>query len=160
MASTEIAPRPAGRQRNTRQGESVDAVLRAAGAFRTAQDLHADLRAHGANVGLTTVYRHLGMLADSGRVDVVHRPDGEAQYRLCGAALDLADDAPDHHHHLVCRICGTAVEVAGPEVEEWTERIAADAGFTEVSHTLEVFGLCPAHSTPAAAPKRRPRPKG
>ena len=145
MASTEIPQRVAGRLRTTRQGASVDAVLRSAEGFRTAQDLHAKLRANGDSIGLTTVYRHLGMLAESGRVDVVHRPDGEAQYRLCGAALALDDDGPDHHHHLVCRVCGTAVEVAGPEVEEWAATVAANAGFTEVTHTLEVFGLCPKH---------------
>ena len=127
--------------RSTRQGAAVDAALRSATGFRTAQELHAALRSQGEPVGLTTVYRHLGMLADGGRVDVVHRPDGEAQYRLCGASAPAG-----HHHHLVCRECGLAVEVAGSEVEEWADSVAAAAGFTEVTHTLEVFGLCPAHS--------------
>jgi len=52
--------------------------------------------------------------------------------------------AEDHHHHLVCRQCGRSVEVSGPEVEAWAERVAAAAGYTEISHTLEVFGTCPA----------------
>ncbi len=52
----------------------------------------------------------------------------------------------DNHHHLVCRQCGRSVEVSGPEVEAWAERVAAAAGYTEVSHTVEVFGLCPQHS--------------
>ena len=30
----------------------------------------------------------------------------------------------------------------GPAVESWADRIAADYGFTEVAHTLEIFGTC------------------
>jgi Fur family ferric uptake transcriptional regulator len=122
----------------------VDTVLREMDGFRTAQDLHDELRRRGESVGLTTVYRHLRAMANAGEIDVVHRADGEAQYRLC-ATGSAATDA-GHHHHLVCRICGRAVEVDGPEVEAWADRVARAAGYTDVSHTLEVFGLCPEHS--------------
>ena len=132
--------------RVTRQGEAIDEVLRNADGFRTAQDLYGALRAQGLSVGLTTVYRHLKVLADAGEIDVVHRPDGEAQYRLCAPIASAHDPAHGHHHHLVCRVCGRSVEVEGPEVEQWAERVATAAGYTEVSHTVEVFGLCPEHS--------------
>lgn len=135
-----------GRIRVTRQGEAIDEVLRAADGFRTAQDLYGDLRSRGSSVGLTTVYRHLKVLADAGEIDVVHRPDGEAQYRLCRPVEADRAAGQDHHHHLVCRVCGRAVEVDGPEVERWAERVAAAAGYTQISHTVEVFGLCPEHS--------------
>jgi Fur family ferric uptake transcriptional regulator len=82
----------------------------------------------------TTVYRHLQSLADAGQVDVLRNDDGESVYRRCPT------DA--HHHHLVCRACGRSVEVEGPEVEAWASSIAAEHGFTEVSHTVEVFGTC------------------
>jgi Fur family ferric uptake transcriptional regulator len=36
------------------------------------------------------------------------------------------------------------VEVAGTAVERWAEKVAAEAGFVDVSHTLEVVGTCPA----------------
>ena len=62
-----------------------------------------------------------------------HR-SGESVYRRC--ATD------DHHHHLVCRQCGKAVEIAGPAVETWAQRVAAEHGFTDLSHTVEIFGLC------------------
>jgi Fe2+ or Zn2+ uptake regulation protein len=31
-------------------------------------------------------------------------------------------------------------------VESWAHRVAADAGFTNVSHTLEIFGECSRHA--------------
>ena len=58
---------------------------------------------------------------------------GEAVYRRC---------SDHHHHHLVCRTCGRTVEVEGPAVERWAERVAAENGFSEISHTVEVFGTC------------------
>lgn len=134
---------PPGRVRQTKQAAAIEDALRAADGFRTAQELHDELRHRGDQVGLTTVYRHLNLLAEQHLADVVHRGDGEAQYRLCGAATPQTDG---HHHHIVCRECGRSVEVAGPEVEAWAERVAVAAGYTEISHTVEVFGLCAEHS--------------
>ena len=137
--------RPMGRVRTTRQAVAVEKVLRDADGFRTAQEVFDEVRRRGHGIGLTTVYRHLNLLAENGSADVVHRADGESQYRLCGDPGEVS--APGgHHHHVVCRVCGRSVEVSGPEVETWAARVAAEAGYTEVTHTLEVFGLCPEHS--------------
>jgi len=115
----------------------VSELLTTVEGFHSAQELHAMLRARGERVGLTTVYRTLQGLADSGEVDVMRPPGGEHLYRRCSAG---------HHHHLVCRVCGGTVEVAGPAVESWADRVAAEHGYTEVSHTLEIFGTCRACS--------------
>lgn len=120
-------------QRSTRQRAAVAAALDAVSDFRSAQELHDLLKQRGENVGLTTVYRTLQSLAESGEVDVLRTGDGESIYRRCSSG---------HHHHLVCRVCGRAVEVEGPAVERWADKIAAEHGFTEVSHTVEIFGRC------------------
>jgi Fur family ferric uptake transcriptional regulator len=109
--------------------------------FCSAQDIHAELRRRGENVGLTTVYRHLQVLSENGDVDTIRDPSGEILYRQCATTV--------HHHHLTCRMCGRSVEVEGRAVEQWAEKVAAEAGFTAVDHTLELFGLCPEHSTEA-----------
>ncbi|MGY1820919.1 Fur family transcriptional regulator [Geodermatophilus sp. SYSU D00079] len=129
------APDPAevpGR-RQTRQRSAVLTLLEELDGFRTAQDLHALLRQRGDAVGLATVYRALQALVDDGLVDVLRGSDGEAAYRRC---------SPVHHHHLVCRSCGRTVEVADPPVERWAARVAAEHGFADVQHQLEVFGTC------------------
>lgn len=122
--------------RATRQRTAVAEVLQRADGFRSAQDLHEELRRNGDAVGLATVYRHLQVLVDAGSVDVLRPGDGEAVYRACPTDL--------HHHHLVCRSCGRSVEVQGSEVERWAGEVAAAHGFTDVSHAVEVFGLCTA----------------
>ena len=122
-------------QRPTRQRAAVAAALDKSDEFRSAQDIHAMLRESGDGIGLTTVYRALQAMTDAGQVDVLRTDDGEAVYRRCSTS---------HHHHLVCRGCGRTVEVDGPAVERWAERVARDNDFIDVSHTLEVFGTCAA----------------
>lgn len=120
--------------RPTRQRQVVAGVLDELAEFRSAQDIHAVLADRGEPVGLATVYRTLQLLADSDLVDVLRNDAGEALYRRCSEG---------HHHHLVCRTCGRTVEVEGPTVERWAGRVADEHGFTDVSHTLEIFGTCP-----------------
>ena len=126
-------------RRNTRQRTAVLALLAELDDFRSAQDLHALLRSRGDSVGLATVYRTLQALVDDEQVDVLRGNDGEAVYRRC---------SPHHHHHLVCRSCGRTVEVDDPPVLRWAARIAAEHGFADVQHQLEVFGTCRTCSTP------------
>ena len=122
------------RTRATRQRAAVSSILDEIDDFRSAQDIHAILRSRGDSVGLTTVYRTLQSLADAGKVDVLRTGDGESVYRRCSTS---------HHHHLVCRSCGRTVEVEGPAVERWAEKIGAEHGFVRVTHNVEVFGTCP-----------------
>lgn len=120
-------------------------VLEVDDAFRSAQDLHGELRRQGHRIGLTTVYRHLQALADQGEVDAARTDDGEVIYRRCGTAT--------HHHHLVCRSCGRTVEISGRAVEAWMTRVATAEGFSDVAHTVEIFGTC-ATCTNGAAVRR------
>ncbi len=119
--------------RATRQRAAVSRLLNEINDFRSAQELHEQLRRQGEGIGLTTVYRTLQTLADAGEIDVLRTDSGEAVYRRCST---------DHHHHLVCRHCGRTVEVADPPVESWAEKIADDHGFSDVHHTVEIVGTC------------------
>ncbi|WP_137723699.1 Fur family transcriptional regulator [Prescottella subtropica] len=119
--------------RSTKQRSAISALLDETAEFRSAQELHDELRRRGEGIGLTTVYRTLQALSEAGTVDVLRTDTGESVYRRCSSG---------HHHHLVCRRCGFTVEVDGPEVEAWSHTIAEANGFTDVSHTVEIFGTC------------------
>ncbi|MCX6471148.1 Fur family transcriptional regulator [Williamsia herbipolensis] len=135
----EAAP-PVTGVRSTRQRHAIASLLTTVDEFRSAQELHDSLKADGESIGLTTVYRNLQALADAGEIDVLRTDSGESRYRRCSAG---------HHHHLVCRVCGTTIEVQADPVEEWAATIAASHGYTDVSHTVEIFGRCPdCRSTP------------
>ena len=119
--------------RSTKQRTAIAALLTNVEEFRSAQELHDELRRRGEGIGLTTVYRTLQSMADAGAVDVLRTDSGELIYRKC---------SDSHHHHLVCRDCGFTVEVEGPEVESWARATGRAHGFAEVEHTVELFGLC------------------
>ena len=121
-------------QRVTKQRLAVSAALDDLDDFVSTQELYRILQNKGVSVSLATAYRILQSLADEGLVDVLRNGDGEAVYRRCAVT--------GHHHHLLCRNCGKAVEVEAPAVETWAARTAQEHGFTEVAHTVEIYGLC------------------
>ena len=122
-------------RRQTRQRTAVTEILNETSEFLSAQEIHDALRHRGDRVGLTTVYRALQGMSDEGTVDVIVRGDGESVYRSC---------SEHHHHHLVCRRCRATIEVEAPTVESWAADVARQHGYVDVTHTVEVFGLCPA----------------
>ena len=134
-STTAPVPAAAKEQRVTKQRLAVSGVLDELRDFVSTQELHRILQDRGTSVSLATSYRILQSLADEGLVDVLRNTDGEAVYRRCAVT--------GHHHHLLCRSCGKAVEVEAPAVEAWAARTAAEHGFTAVEHTVEIFGLCP-----------------
>ena len=119
--------------RHTWQRAAVRDLLEGGEEFRTAQQIHDQLREGEAKGGLATVYRALQTMAESGEVDVLRTPEGESAYRACSSG---------HHHHLVCRQCGYSIEISAHEVEEWAASVARSNGFTDAGHELEIFGLC------------------
>jgi Fur family ferric uptake transcriptional regulator len=121
-------------KRNTWQREAVREALGESDGFVSAQSLHASLKGGGSTVGLATVYRALADLATEGEADSLQQ-DGESLYRACTPGI--------HHHHLICRSCGTTVEIAADEVEAWAQSVAAQHGFTRPQHVVDVFGYCP-----------------
>lgn len=124
-------------QRMTPQRAAIKQLLVNDDSFKTAQQIHELLRRDEFSIGLATVYRNLQTLHENGDVDMVRSSEGEALYRRCGPG------SHHHHHHMVCNECGFTIEIEGLGVEEWADKLADKYGFTDVEHTLEIFGTCP-----------------
>ncbi|GAB2976860.1 Fur family transcriptional regulator [Frigoribacterium salinisoli] len=129
-------------RRNTWQREAVREALSTSEGFVSAQALHTALRDSGSPIGLATVYRALADLATEGSADSLQQ-EGESLYRACTPGT--------HHHHLICRNCGTTVEIEADAVETWAQQVAAEHGFTQPHHVVDVFGFCPACTRELAA---------
>ncbi|MFI6958582.1 Fur family transcriptional regulator [Nocardia sp. NPDC050408] len=122
-----------------RQRVVLDA-LRRDDRFHSAQQLHADLRLISTiGIGLTSVYRILHRLADLQLVETQQAEDGELLYRI--------RDGVGHHHYLMCRICGRAEQFTLDEVEQHAEPIARQHRYRDVSHRLDLYGICPRCAT-------------
>lgn len=121
-------------KRQTPQRVAIAEVLEGSDRFRSAQEIHEQLRSRGDKIGLATVYRTLQDLASDQKIDVLRTPLGESTYRSCASS--------GHHHHLVCTSCGTSVEIENPALEKWADDSARRHGFTHESHTAEIYGRC------------------
>ena len=97
----------------------------------------------GDPVGLATVYRTLQALAADGEVDMLRTEDGEAIYRRCSTRTTTTTSC--------AASCGLRRSRSRAAVERWTEAIAAEHGFTDVRHTLEIFGTVRRTARPPAA---------
>ena len=97
--------------------------------------MHRFMEDNRAVADRASLYRTAGMFRELGVIE-----DRIIQGKRLIELTDLYDA---HHHHLTCRNCGRSVEVEGRAVEQWAEKVAAEAGFTDVDHTVELFGLCP-----------------
>ena len=103
------------------------AVLRA-----LAEEQHqslAGIRARCPGVGLVTVYRTLDLLDELGIVRRLDLGDG-ARYEL----------AEDHHHHMICELCGQISEFDECPLDP--RRLTLGDGFEVRSHSVEVYGWC------------------
>lgn len=98
----------------------------------TAEEIHQKIE--NASCDLVTVYRSLTALEEVG---IVRRCDfGNGAYRY------EFNHGDHHHHHLICRDC-QKVEIMEFCVADTLESIARDRGYHNVTHSLEVFGVCP-----------------
>jgi Fur family ferric uptake transcriptional regulator len=111
------------------------AVLEAVHALPHAdtETIYSSVREALPDVSRQAVYDVLNALTTVGLIRRIQPLGSVARYE---------SRVGDNHHHLVCRSCGATVEVEGPAVERWTSAIAAEHGFSELSHTLEVVGTC------------------
>lgn len=123
------------RTRNTWQKQAIDVILDHSPDFLSAQQVHQSVADTGRSVSLATVYRVLQYQVEDGVVDILALDDGQTLFRKC--------ESTGHHHHLVCRNCRATEEIEAPKIEQWADNVGADFGYTDIDHTLEIYGLCP-----------------
>lgn len=90
----------------------------------------------------SSLYRNLAVLEEAGLVRRIDVGEGRAYFELGEALSD------DHHHHLVCRSCGTVADITLPEPSERAldrafSAAADEVGFQLEEHRVDLVGLCP-----------------
>ncbi|MGZ3713406.1 MAG: Fur family transcriptional regulator [Bdellovibrionota bacterium] len=109
----------------------LQALILEHGPF-TAEEIHKQISRRVCD--LATVYRTLSSLEEAGLLRRCEFGDGSARYEMAG-------QGNAHHHHLICKSCKKVEVVDECELEE-IDRFAQKRGFTDISHTLEFFGIC------------------
>lgn len=118
-------------QRVTAPRRAILAVLTSEHGPFTADEIHQ--RMSGAVCDLVTVYRCLAAMEEIALVRRCDFGDGSYRYEF--------NTGEHHHHHIVCRVCHS-VETLDICMADALERMARQMGYANVTHTLEIFGVC------------------
>lgn len=118
-------------QRITAPRLEILAILKASSKPLTISEIHGRIKNKKTDVA--TVYRTLNLFAGLRIVSVIDFKDEFKRYELVFDRL--------HHHHIVCRNCKKIENVDACVLGE-LEKMLAKKGYTEVSHSLEFFGIC------------------
>lgn len=105
----------------------------------TAADLLEDADRRRLDIGRATVFRSLELLTELDLLERIDLPSGEHAYVAC---------EPQHHHHIVCEVCGRVTEVNDAGLSAAVVTIEADTGWTVGTHRLELYGRCPRCQVP------------
>jgi Fur family ferric uptake transcriptional regulator len=95
----------------------------------------------------SSAYRNLSVLEDAGVVRRLVTADDTSRY-------ELAEDLTGHHHHLICEICGSVIDIDVPTaledgVSSLSAAVATEHGFRVDHHRLDLVGVCAACSAQA-----------
>jgi len=112
------------------------------------EPLHEELA--DVSCDLVTVYRCLAAFEKIGIVRRSFRHNGTSLYELQLASRPK-------HYHIACKKCGTLEPVDYFPIEG-IERVLRDRGYSELTHLVEFFGVCPACQQ-AAANNRLAQPR-
>ncbi len=98
------------------------------------QEIYQQLKERPAD--LTSVYRTVNLLCELGIL--LRLEFHEKRYRY-----ELSEAFTPHHHHAICRKCGSIENVFEECISRtMEERIGRQARFRIESHILEFYGLC------------------
>lgn len=121
-------------RRNTWQKEAVKSRLMEA-CHPTADELYESLKIQYPGIGLTTVYRNLGILEEAGEISRVIGISGLGE-------SERYDGNVDPHDHFVCLKCGKVCDIERKERADEQKTIEADHGFKVVGCRVSYYGYC------------------
>jgi len=118
-----------------RRGGARRAVLEELGRRHCAVSARDVEDALGRAVGLASIYRALEQLDELGLVSRVEVGDGVTRYERRHAS-------GEHHHHLVCRNCGSVQPFEDAALEKAIHALSDSVDFEVDAHDVVLQGTC------------------
>jgi Fur family transcriptional regulator, ferric uptake regulator len=119
--------------RLTAPRQHILAVIRASDGHITADQILNRVRARYASINKSSVYRTLDLLT---RLNLVHLTD------LGNGRIEYEMHQHPHHHHLLCRKCGTMVNTDAHAFESLEKTLQDEYGFAADLEHFAIYGLC------------------
>lgn len=120
--------------KNTKARKAMLEVMEEALCPMSAEDIFLKIKDNKCSVNLSTIYRNLGMLINSGLIAKIVMDDGKALYQL-------KDNK--HRHHLICTSCNKTIPIDNCPLYNFEKDLSEKTNFDITDHRLELYGLCP-----------------
>lgn len=132
--ASEYAPQLRSRGfRMTSQRLVILHVLHHAGTHLSPREIYQQARRELPGITEPTVYRTLEFLTENGFVRPSHTANGHFTYQI----------AREDHHHIVCRVCRSEIEVGHAVFEHFYDTLEQASGYRKIGSHLTLFGVCP-----------------
>lgn len=120
--------------RHTPQREKILSIFLSTERHVSVDDLYKIVKKKCPEIGYTTVYRTMKLLAESGLCEELDFGDGRERFEH--------KYGHRHHDHLICLKCKRFIEVTNQDLERAQEAMTRAYGFAPIRHKLDIFGLC------------------
>ena len=119
--------------RMTPQRLMIIEAIEGASGHVSAEEIYQDIRRRYPGLNLSTVYRTLELLKETGLVTETDMGDGRVRFHSMGH---------EHHHHLVCSKCGKVIDLDEETLSPLTSVLSDKYGFHADLKHLAIFGRC------------------
>lgn len=120
--------------RNTPQRDVILDAFLAANRHITAEELLEKVREKDPEISSATVYRNLRLMCECGLADEIKIGRQKTRFEQ--------KFGHEHHDHLICKKCGSFIEVHDDKIEVMQDKLAEANNFVPLSHKLEIYGIC------------------
>ena len=119
--------------RMTTQRLAILHVLHHEGGHLSPAEIYKQARRKLAGLTQPTVYRTLEFLVQNGLVRSSRASNGRLTYQIAG----------EDHHHLICRVCSSEMEIQHSLFEELYRKLESTSGYLRIDSHVTFFGVCP-----------------
>lgn len=117
----------------TPQRKAILTTLNKTNTVLSAQDLFTEVIKVLPGINFSTIYRNLDVLLDRGILCRITPENGGVLYEL--------RREEGHHHHVICKKCGTSIPIDYCPMETLKKKLCK-SGFTPTEHRFEIYGYC------------------
>jgi Fe2+ or Zn2+ uptake regulation protein len=119
--------------RMTPQRMAILHVLHHAGTHLSPGEIFRRAQMELPRITEPTVYRTLDFLTENGLIYPSHSGNRHSTYQIAGR----------DHHHVICRICGSEIEVDHAVLASMYQKLEAASGYARIDSHINFFGICP-----------------
>jgi len=119
--------------RMTPQRQMILSAIASSHDHISAEEIYAQVTAKYPDVNISTVYRTLELLKKLNMVYEIDLGEGRIRYHA---------EESGHHHHLVCRECGTVTDIDEATLSSLRDTLIRNYHFQAELRHIGIFGIC------------------